>query len=170
MIQIHIANQNHVQGIVKVCSEGYQATYTETHSKEYIDRIIKEFYNPERVLSEVTNTNRNWGGYFVAVEDNQVIGAGGGGMISDTAGEIFVLYLAPNRRNEGIGTKLLNAITKQQKEKYHAIEQYVSVAKGNVKGIPFYEAKGFAYKNEQMGYGNTENENYISLRYYRKLS
>lgn len=70
MIQIHIANQNHVQGIVKVCSEGYQATYTETHSKEYIDRIIKEFYNPERVLSEVTNTNRNWGGYFVAVEDN----------------------------------------------------------------------------------------------------
>lgn len=169
MIKICKANPIHVQGIVKVCSEGYRATYSETYSQEYIERIIEEFYNTERVLNEVTNTNRYWGGYFVALENVEVVGAGGGGMINDTAGEVFVLYLNPNRRNEGIGTKLLDAITNQQKEEFKASEQWVSVQKGNVKGIPFYEARGFTFQHEQQGYGNIEGEDYLALRLCRQI-
>jgi GNAT superfamily N-acetyltransferase len=169
MIHICNANLKHIPGISKVCSDGYRTTYSETLTKEYIERIIKEFYNPERLLNEVTTTSREWGGYFVAVENDEVIGAGGGGMITDTAGEVFVLYLDPKRRNEGIGTKLLAAITKQQKEEFKANEQWVSVQKGNIKGIPFYEAKGFIYKYEQNGFENLEGENYQSLRYYRQI-
>jgi GNAT superfamily N-acetyltransferase len=169
MIHIRKADPTHVQGISDVCSAGYRATYGETHTKEYIERIIQEFYNTDRIRNEVTSTSREWGGYFVAVEDNEVIGAGGGGMIASNTGEIFVLYLDPYRRHEGIGTKLLAAITKQQKEEYHATEQWVSVQKGNQKGIPFYEAKGFMFKQEQRGHGNTDQENYISLRYFRHI-
>lgn len=169
MISIYKASPSHVNGIAKVCSNAYMATYSETHTKEYIERIIKEFYNPERILKEVTNTSRHWGGYFVAIENNEVVGAGGGGMIDHTAGEVFVLYVDAERRNEGIGTRILDAITKQQKEEYHAAEQWVSVQKGNMKGIPFYEAKGFIFKHEKSGYGNAEGENYVSLRYYRKI-
>lgn len=44
MIQIFNASQNHVRGIVKVCSDGYQATYTEIHSTEYI-RILRSEIN-----------------------------------------------------------------------------------------------------------------------------
>jgi len=90
-------------------------------------------------------------------------------MISETAGEIFVLYVSPNRRHEGIGTMLLDVLKKQQKDVFNATEQWVSVAKGNQKGIPFYEAKGFIFKNEQSDYGNSEGEKYISSRYYRKI-
>lgn len=169
MINICKANPIHVQGIAKVCSEGYQSTYGETHSKEYIERIISEFYNTERILDEVTKSSRYWGGYFVAVENDNVVGAGGGGMINETAGEVFVLYLDPDRRNEGIGTKLLEAITKQQKEEFNASEQWVSVHKGNEKGIPFYEARGFIFQQEQNGYGNAEGEEYVSLRYCRSI-
>jgi GNAT superfamily N-acetyltransferase len=169
MIKICKANMIHVQGIAKVCSEGYRATYGETHSKEYIERIISEFYNTDRIVNEVTKTSRYWGGYFVAIENDEVVGAVGGGMINDTAGEVFVLYLDPNRRNEGIGTKLLAAITKQQKEEFNASEQWVSVQKGNEKGIPFYEARGFIFQHEQNGYGNAEGEEYISLRYCRPI-
>jgi GNAT superfamily N-acetyltransferase len=169
MIKICKANAAHVEGIAKVCSDGYRAAYGESHSNEYIERIISEFYNPERIVDEVTNTSRHWGGYFVAVENDEVVGAGGGGMINDTAGEVFVLYLNPNRRNEGIGTMLLESITKQQKEEFSASEQWVSVQKGNQKGIPFYEARGFIFQHEQNGYGNAEGEDYISLRYCRQL-
>ena len=169
MIKILKANASHVEGIAKVCSDGYWATYIGMRSEEYIKRVIKEFYNHERILKEVTDTGREWGGYFVAVEEHEVIGAIGGGMIDETSGEVFVLYLNPNRRNEGIGTRLLDVLTKQQKEKFHATEQWVSVAKENQKGIPFYEARGFIFKNEQRGYGNTEEENYISLRYFRQI-
>jgi hypothetical protein len=63
---------------------------------------------------------------------------------------------------------LLHAITKQQKREFNATMQWVSVQKGNLKGIPFYESKGFIYEHEQKTYGN-ENEDYISLRYSRQI-
>ncbi|MFP3338890.1 GNAT family N-acetyltransferase, partial [Micrococcus sp. SIMBA_131] len=110
IIRVYKANATHVEGIKKVCSKGYWATYGDSHTKEYIERVIKGFYNNERILDEVTTSDRHWGGYFVAVENDEVIGAGGGGMIGEDEGEIFVLYLDPNRRNEGIGTILLDAI------------------------------------------------------------
>lgn len=168
MIKICKANPNHVEGIAKVCIEGYWATYSNIYSKDYIEKVIKDFYNKERILNEVTHSSKEWGGYFVALENGEVIGAGGGGMISDTSGELFVLYLKPNRRNEGIGTLLLNAITNQQKE-FGAKEQWVSVQKGNQKGIPFYEAKGFQFQYEQKGYYDKEGKSYISLRYKRQI-
>ncbi|MEK4403813.1 GNAT family N-acetyltransferase [Sporosarcina sp. FSL K6-6792] len=169
MIHIIKAKPNHVEGISKVCSDGYWATYSETHSEMYIKGIIKEFYNHERILKEVLEISKEWGGYFVAIEGNEVIGAGGGGMIEDTSGEVFVLYLNPARRNEGIGTMILDAITKQQKEELNATEQWVSVAKENQKGIPFYEAKGFIFNHELVGHGIVVGERYTSLRYCRKI-
>ncbi|WP_245630309.1 GNAT family N-acetyltransferase [Amphibacillus sediminis] len=141
---------------------------SETHDHDYIRRIIAEFYNYERVLQEVTKTNWEWGGYFVALDNNQVVGAGGGGMIAKQTGEIFVLYVDPARRNQGIGTLLIRAITDQQKTN-GATTQWVSVQKDNQKGIPFYEAKGFVFSHLQSGYGNNVNESYQTARYYRKL-
>ncbi|UOR12579.1 GNAT family N-acetyltransferase [Halobacillus amylolyticus] len=168
MISIIKANKKHIKGIAKVCTDGYWSTYRYSHSKEYIERIVEEFYNEQRIKQEVTTSNRGWGGYFVAVEDRVVLGAGGGGMISEKTGEVYVMYLNPSRRNEGIGTKLLAAITNQQKE-WGAEEQWVSVTKGNQKGIPFYEARGFQYSDEKESYSNTSEENYLSLRYYRPI-
>ncbi|WP_417168712.1 hypothetical protein [Terrihalobacillus insolitus] len=57
-------------------------------------------------------------------------------------------------------------VTKQQKEEYGAKEQWVSVQKGNMKGIPFYEAKGFKFQYEKIP---EENPAYIKLRYSRKI-
>ncbi len=169
MIHIIKAKPDHVEGISKVCSDGYWATYSETHSEMYIKGIIEEFYNRERIQKEVLETSKEWGGYFVALEGYEVIGAGGGGMIEETSGEVFVLYLDPSRRNEGIGTMLLDAITKQQKEEFNAKEQWVSVAKGNQKAIPFYEAKGFIFNREVDGHGIVDGERYSSVRYCRTI-
>jgi GNAT superfamily N-acetyltransferase len=167
MIHILKANKDHVKGIKKVCSDGNWATYRDIYAKEYIERVIEEFYNEERILKEVTTSDREWGGYFVAVDNDEVVGAGGGGMLNETEAELYVLYLDPSRRNEGIGTRLLDAITQQQKEEFHAGKQWVSVQQGNQKGLPFYEARGFVFEREQDGYGNKEDEDYQSLRYYR---
>ncbi|GFZ76336.1 hypothetical protein GCM10010978_17520 [Compostibacillus humi] len=169
MIRIIEATEKHVQGISDVCTIANWTTYKDIYSTRYIEKVIKEFYQPDRILKEVTVKDRSWGGYFVAVENDEVLGAAGGGMISEKAGEIYVLYIHPSRRNEGIGTKLFEAVTNQQKEQFHAAEQWVSVAKGNERGIPFYEAKGFQFQYEEIDEGSTEEEKYISLRYYRKI-
>lgn len=168
MIQVKKAEIEHINGIIKVCSEGYRDTYKETHSDEYIERIVNEFYNYERIHNEVMHTSSGWDGWYVATEENIVVGAIGGGLISKEQSEIFVLYLDPNRRGEGIGSQLLLAITEIQRSK-GAINQWVSVAKGNAKGIPFYEAKQFQFVQEQTSFANMDNESYVSLRYCRAI-
>ena len=169
MIVIQKAQTEHVKGIARVCTEGYWATYSEMYSADYIAAVIEEFYNEQRILKEVESRSREWGGYFVALETGEVVGAGGGGMISEKVGEVFVLYLDPNRLGEGIGTKLLEAITRQQKEEFGAQEQWVSVAKGNEKGIPFYEAREFISNGELPVYRSSAEDKIVSIRYWRKL-
>jgi ribosomal protein S18 acetylase RimI-like enzyme len=168
MIEIKQADVNHINGIIQVCSEGYRDTYKDTHTKEYIERIIGDFYNNERVEEEVLHISDGWNGYFVAIDDGVVVGAIGGGLIDKDQSEVFVLYLDPHRRGEGIGTKLLQALTEIQQKK-GSRKQWVSVAKGNEKGIPFYEARNFQLVNEQTSYGNTDDEEYVSLRYCREI-
>ena len=58
MIQIIKADKRHIEGIADVCTRGYWATYGETHSKEYIKRVIMDFYNYDRISREVTESNR----------------------------------------------------------------------------------------------------------------
>ena len=169
MAEIIKARAEHVEGIADVCSKAYRSTYRDSYPEEYIERVIRQFYNKPRILEEVTDTGKEWGGYFVAIKNGIIIGAGAGGMTAEKVGELFVLYMHPERRNEGYGFKILEAVTRQQKEDYGAVEQWVSVAKGNDKGIPFYEARGFTFQYEQPVYGSREGEDYISLRYKRYL-
>ncbi len=167
MITIQKAMEQHIKGIISVCSEGYRDTYSESHAPEYIERIVRDFYNEDRIRGELMPA-AGWDGWFVAIEEGKIVGAGGGGMISGNEAELFVLYLDPARRREGIGTLLLDAITLEQKNR-GADFQWVSVFKGNYKGIPFYEAKGFVKHEIRDSYGNSYGENYESIRYRRAL-
>ncbi|WP_407271732.1 GNAT family N-acetyltransferase [Radiobacillus sp. PE A8.2] len=168
MILVEKATPDHVAGIAHVCIEGCRATYKGLRSTESIERNNKLFYNEKRILTEVTEVTDSWDGWFVALEAGEVIGAIGGGMTGVDVSEVFVLYLNPNRRNEGIGTMLLEKLTEVQREK-GSMKQWVSVQKANQKGIPFYEAKGFHLQAEQPAYANAPGENYVSLRYCRSI-
>lgn len=167
MIEIKRACKEHVEGISSVCCEGCLDTYKGIRSIENIERNNQRFYNYDRILNEL-NESAGWDGYIVALDKSKVVGAIGGGMIDKDKSEVFVLYLDPDRRREGIGTKLLDFLTNIQREK-GSKEQWVSVQKGNMKGIPFYEKKGFNKVTEKLAYSNTEDENYISLRYSRNM-
>ncbi|WP_245688089.1 GNAT family N-acetyltransferase [Salimicrobium halophilum] len=161
------AETKHVEGISNVCREGCLDTYEGLRSRENIERNNQTFYNHERISEELVE-QKGWDGYFVAVENDKVVGAIGGGMTGEATSEVYVLYLDPSRRGEGIGSKLMEELTGVQKGKGSS-EQWVSVQKGNDKGIPFYEARGFECVGEQAAYSNEGGEEYVSLRYKRKL-
>ena len=141
-----------VEGICQVCSAGQRDTYTELRTPEETERIIAGFYNPERILGEVLNPV-DWNGWWVALEKGSVVGAGGGGFLPPGSSELYVLYLEPSRRGEGIGTKLLQAITEELYEQ-GAREQWVAVTPDNQKGIPFYQARGFVRQGERTYEGS----------------
>ena len=168
MVEIRKAALADVQGIIRVCSDAYRATYPELLPRRYIEKIINDFYYEERIRAEIVNTGPEWNGWYVAVDNGVVVGAGGGGFLAETVAELFVLYLDPLRKREGIGSRLLESITVDQIRR-GAKEQWVSVAKKNAMAIPFYEAVGFQYQGEQPAYGLPEEEGFYSLRYRRFL-
>lgn len=65
-----------------------------------------------------------------------------GGITRPGVSELFVLYVDPSLRGQGVGTRLLEAITEELRHQ-GAREQWVSVTKGIQKGIPFYRTRGF---------------------------
>ncbi|SES36842.1 GNAT family N-acetyltransferase [Psychrobacillus sp. OK032] len=157
------------QGIVDICVTAQWNTYKELYTTEYIERIIEKYYTTARIQDEIISTSREWNGYYVAVLNDQIVGAIGGGVDEEGVAEIYVLYLDPVKRGQGIGTKLLNYFTEIQRIQYKAKEQWVSAAKGNDLGIPFYEARGFIFQMEEQAYESTGDDNISSLRYHRMI-
>jgi GNAT superfamily N-acetyltransferase len=166
-LTIRRAETHDVEGIAQVCAAGWRDTYRGLKQPERIEAVIAEYYTPERIRREMAATE-GWDGWIVAVEDDTVIGAGGGGMTEPSVGEIFVLYLDPRRRGEGIGTLLLDAITEQQRAQ-GAREQWVSVEPDNTKGLPFYYARGFELRGNRPEWGTSPEEGRVSLRLSRQL-
>lgn len=169
MFEIKRADKNHIHEIAKLCIDGYWNTFGETHSKDYIKRIINEFYNIDRLRTEVDENSEAWGGYFIALEDGDIIGASAGGMIDADAGEVFFLYVDSNKRHSGVASNLLHQVTLQQIA-MGADEQWISIHGENTDGIQFYESRGFGFDHEGPGSGIYQDGNYSSLRYKRKIN
>lgn len=157
------------QGISDVLTASQWFTYRNLFSEDYIQELIEQYYNLQRIELEILSIDKKWHGYLIAELGNTIIGVIGGGMLNVDSGEVYVFYLDPDMRGAGIGTRLLNFFTKIQKHKYGAKEQWVAVAKGNNYAIPFYEARGFIFQSEIQSYGSTEKDNDISLMYKRKI-
>ncbi|MFP9193798.1 GNAT family N-acetyltransferase [Natrialbaceae archaeon A-CW1-1] len=156
------AEQQHVDGICRVCAEGWRETYAGILPDEEIEATIEEFYTPERVAQEVRSPE-DWDGWLVALNDKEVVGAGGGGLTEPNLGEVFVLYVAPSAKRRGIGTRLLEAITKQQLE-HGATEQWVSIVPNNKIGKSFYQKHGFESVGEREAYSDTSDRNSLRLK------
>ena len=140
-VRLRPATPDDVAGIHQVCADAWRDTFTGLVATERIEQIIAQYYNPERLRAELTAPDGQ-PGWLVADEGGTVVGAVRGGMVEPAAGEIFQLYVAPSRQRRGIGTRLLQAMTDRQLAQ-GAREQWVSVLRGNPKGLPFFEVRGF---------------------------
>ncbi|MFC6732982.1 MULTISPECIES: hypothetical protein [unclassified Haladaptatus] len=67
-VTVLAAERRHVDGICRVCADGWRATYTGILPEREIEATIEEFYTPERVAREVRSPE-DWDGWLVALED-----------------------------------------------------------------------------------------------------
>lgn len=167
-IIIRQSTQKDLKNIQNVLIASQWFTYRELFSAISIQKIIDRYYNTERLAEEIACINATWHGYIVAEMHNEIVGVIGGGMRDEFDGEVYVLYLHPEKRLRGVGTRLLSKLTHIQKFTYGAEEQWVAVAKGNMYGIPFYEARGFEFQHASASYAAID-DNDVSLWYKRKI-
>ncbi|MGB3762289.1 MAG: GNAT family N-acetyltransferase [Ornithinimicrobium sp.] len=145
---VRLARAGEEDAICAVCRAGFELSSDGLLSPAIIERQSLSYYNPERVHGEIASAGETprWQGYVVAVSTaGVVLGAAGGGVSEDRDGTVYVLYLRPALRGNGIGTALLDFVTTQQTSA-GATEQWVTVTEGNDLGIPFYRARGFAVR------------------------
>jgi GNAT superfamily N-acetyltransferase len=167
VIRVRKATHADVPGICRVCAEAWRTAYRDLLVPDIIERVIAQFYNPERIWSEVSNPV-DWNGWWVAEEDGVVVGAGGGGLLAPGVGALYVLHVDPARWGQGVGTLLLKAITDELKQQ-GAQEQWVSVIPGNQKGIRFYEARGFVKPGEHPLDGSVPDQQFNSSQMRRTI-
>lgn len=155
--------EHHIKAISTICSKGWKQTVEGKLSAEYQELNVAFWYNHERIREDLE------AGFYthVALVDSDVTGVIGGGMTGPGVAEVFVLYMDETYRYRGIGRLLLDALTELQKEQ-GAVEQWVSVQEDNQRGIPFYEARGFACQGKKSEM-TVAGEEQVSLRYSRKI-
>ncbi|MEC5424728.1 GNAT family N-acetyltransferase [Virgibacillus sp. C22-A2] len=153
----------HSEAIANICSKGWKQTVEGMLSEEYQMKNVEYWYNNERVKNDIEAGFYSYIGFL----NSEIVGVIGGGKTNSNAGEIYVLYVDEKIRYKGVGKKLLESLTQQQIREGIS-EQWVSVQKDNHRGIPFYEARGFLYKEKRIKEIET-GEKQISLRYSRKL-
>ncbi|MBG0567636.1 GNAT family N-acetyltransferase [Actinoplanes aureus] len=161
MAEVRAARDEDVEAICDICARAYHATYAGLVSSDYLNRMLDEFYRPERVGKAIAATPPDWLGYQVAEHDGRVLGFAAGGITTAGAGELFTLYLEPGERGRGLGTLLLDRITEQLREQ-GATEMWVAALAGNELAVPFYRARGFVKEGERPAYGTTGAEDYRS--------
>ncbi|MGN8646094.1 GNAT family N-acetyltransferase [Gracilibacillus sp. HCP3S3_G5_1] len=162
-ITIEQPKEEHAEAIAHICSTGWKQTVEGELSKEYQTKNVAFWYNLERVKNDIKQGSYS----YVAIYQSKVIGVIGGAITKPGTGEVFVLYIDEKYRYKGVGRQLLEALTQQQIEK-GATEQWVSVQEDNELGIPFYEARGFTYREKKITTTET-GEKQVSMRYFRKV-
>lgn len=142
MYQVRFATVSDAPAIAQICSEAWRVTYKNLYSHDYIEKVITDFYNLARIEQECQNSSADWHGYMVAEKAGQVLGCIGGAC-QDKTGLIYVFYVKPDVKGQGVGSALLDFLTAYQQETYGITRQELYATTGNQLGIPFYEKKGF---------------------------
>src|SRR5699024_6130167 len=146
-ISIIKATPKHTKEISEICSTGWRQTVEGIYNEEYQLENVEYWYNHQRIDEDIKK-----GVYtHVAMIDDKVVGTIGGTITEPGISEIYVFYIDEMYRYKGIGTKLLDAFTKEHTNN-GATEQYVSIEEGNKLGTPFYVSRGFRQLSENKRY------------------
>ena len=144
LLTVRRAEVKDVVAIASICSDAWRQTYKDMLPQSYIEQVIADYYSLERVAKECAENTPYFYGYWVAVKDGQVLGCIGGGIDQENAGHIYVFYVRPELKRQGVGSSLLKEFPAYQKSSYGISEQWVSsLTEGNRLGQAFYEKSGF---------------------------
>ncbi len=165
-MSVRPATVRDVPAISRICSDAWRATYQGIYLPATIENVIARYYDVDYIAARIRPQGRGWLGWLVATDEHATVrAAGGGGMIGRQAGELYILSVAPGHLNQGYGSEILALLTEHQQE-LGATEQWVSVAKGNDLGLPFYRSRGFTFVEEVKpwdGTGSVEGVNFLRL-------
>ncbi len=143
-IQVREAAAGDAEAIADVHVRSWQAAYRGQLTDDYLDSLsVEERLEQHRGALENPGARRTW----VAVDGGRVVGFAVTGPSQDAdaderTGELYALYLDPERFGQGIGKRLLDHAGEDLRERgFHSATLWV--LESNEAGRRFYEREGW---------------------------
>ena len=165
-IEIRRARPADARALAGVLSTSYRDTMRGIEPDEETEQLIARLYTTAALREEIQKPG--WNGYYVALRKGEIVGAGGGAFLPPQSSELYVLYVHPRWRQQGVGRLLLERITAEM-VRQGAQEQWVTVHPENEKGIPFYQQLGFEITGELNAPAGQYDHQRQMLRFRRLL-
>lgn len=142
-VVIRPASDDDVEAIAVLCAQAARRAYAGLVTDEYVDRVVRHFFQPDRLAREIA-PGGDWFGFMVAQQRDAVVGVSGTGRSAHRpdACELFALYVDPAWHRQGIGRALVGC-SLEQATRAGATALDVAVLPGNASAMRFYEACGF---------------------------
>lgn len=134
------ATENDAKEVAKIIVSGWQTTYRGIISNEFLDNMSVEEMT-KRWEQNIKSQDKNNNICVYEEEDNILAIIRFGKNCASQSGEIYVLYVKPELKRKGIGTKLVK-YAKEELIKQKCKKMEVWCAKGNKPSIEFYKKMG----------------------------
>lgn len=142
-MEIREAERGDVEGVREVARRSWETDYPTILSRETIDETVEEWYAPEQLAFDIESDDAH---VIIAVEEEGTIGFAHA-ISEGESGTLLRLYIDPERREEGIGTRLVKTTCEiLAEEGCERIEAMVLEA--NEPGNSFYRTYGFSPERE----------------------
>lgn len=119
---------------------------------------FSESWSKDAIEKEMTNPVAT---YFVAEQDQEIIGYGGLWLMADEA-EIINIAVSPTCQGKGIGSQLLEALLNTAKS-CDAIQVFLEVRASNKPALSLYKKHGFKEIGRRKNYYHQPTEDAINM-------
>lgn len=161
-MEIRQATPDDIAGIRSVAESAWRSDYPDVLTRETATEGVDEWYNEERVSEALSIP----GTTLLVTETTDELCGFAHAFRSGSTGDILRLYVHPDHRRQGIGSRLLES-TVDELHSQGVNRIRAMVLTGNDRGQAFYESFGF----ERIDEGETRiaGERYPEYTYVRTV-
>ncbi|KAB1187380.1 MULTISPECIES: GNAT family N-acetyltransferase [Haloferax] len=159
---VRTARETDVSDIAHICTNGWRDAMGGATAVGETEALVERQFDETHLSRELRQAGGDHG-WVVAVEDDEVVAAGGGRLTDSAAGEVFSLHTHPETHRVEAGAAVLRTLTAQQVIG-GAREQWASCLDGDEEMLSFYREQGFEVVSSASSDGSP-----ASLRLVRRI-
>lgn len=142
--------------LVDVIAKTLRTSNTKDYSAEFIENYIISL-SAEKLIER-----SSWRNYYVACDDDKIIGCGGIGPYwgKEDESSLFTIFVLPEYQGKGIGRKIIETL---EQDEYFLRAKRIEIP-SSITAVEFYRKMGYDYKN---GIAELDEEQLYRLEKFR---
>lgn len=141
-MEIRIIKNNEFEETCELMARASRQAFSPYYPENEVERII------ESLSVERMKKRAEWTHFYVAKEDEKIIGCGAIGPYwgSETESSLFNIFVDPKHQNKGVGKQIIQTL---EADEFARRAERIEIP-ASIPAIPFYKKMGYKFKNNEM--------------------